>query len=54
VQFNALYVRRAGMRATRWQLGAWLWCARLRYLLVRAACRLCPVCVRRYQHWRGP
>jgi FkbM family methyltransferase len=51
VQFNALFVRRA--RTPRARRLAWLWQARVRYVLVRTVCRLCPGCVRRYQNWRA-
>lgn len=51
-QFNALFVRAQQSAAMRLELTARLLGARLRYLMVAAAMRLCPACVRRYAAWR--
>jgi FkbM family methyltransferase len=53
VQFNALFFRSAQSTWMKLQIGACLVQARLRYLMVRAACRWCPACVRRYQRMRS-
>jgi FkbM family methyltransferase len=52
IQFNALYVRSELSAGTKFRINAWLVRARLRYLLIRALSRLCPVCLRRYQAMR--
>jgi FkbM family methyltransferase len=52
IQFNALYVRSELSAGTKFRINAWLVCARLRYLLVRALSSLCPACVRRYAAMR--
>jgi FkbM family methyltransferase len=51
-QFNALFVRAVLSSGLRFRLGGWILCARLRYLIVRAALGLCPACMERYRAWR--
>jgi FkbM family methyltransferase len=52
LQFNALFVKAALPRRLGLQVRASLAVVYLRSSLVRAACRLCPACVRRYASLR--
>jgi FkbM family methyltransferase len=51
-QFNALFVRARQPAGMRFELTARLVAARLRFLMVAAAGRLCPTCMRRYAAMR--
>jgi len=53
LQFNALFTRRDLSPWSQCRVSVLLYRARLRYLLVEAARRLCPACLRRYQAVRS-